>query len=392
MHLALSAEQLALRDELQKYFAGLMTEDRVARLGKGEHAGGPTFREIVRQMGADGWLGVGWRKEWGGQGFTPIEQLIFFEESNAAGVPLPFVTLNTVGPALQAYGTPEQKSYFLPKILRGELHFAIGYSEPGAGTDLAALATSAVRDGDEWVINGQKIWTTGGHDADWVWLAARTDPQAPKHKGITIFAVDTTLPGFAHSPIWLLGGGHTNATFYDNVRIPHSAVIGEVNGGWRLITAQLNHERVGLAPAGTIAGPLRRVVQWAKDTSLDDGRRVIDAEWVQVALARVHAKNDALKLWNWKVASRLETGELGPAEASAMKIFGTEFQIDALRILMEILGQPSLIARGGPGALLLGELEHAYRAAPVRTFGGGVNEVQRDIVAQVALGMPRSPR
>jgi acyl-CoA dehydrogenase len=392
MHLALSAEQLALRDELQKYFAGLMTEDRVARLGKGEHAGGPTYREIVRQMGADGWLGVGWRKEWGGQGFTPIEQLIFFEEANAAGVPLPFVTLNTVGPALQVYGTPEQKSYFLPKILRGELHFAIGYSEPGAGTDLAALATSAVRDGDEWVINGQKIWTTGGHDADWVWLAARTDPQAPKHKGITIFAVDTTLPGFAHSPIWLLGGGHTNATYYDNVRIPHSAVIGEVNGGWRLITAQLNHERVGLAPAGTIAGPLRRVVQWAKDTSLDDGRRVIDEEWVQVALARVHAKNDALKLWNWKVASRLETGELGPAEASAMKIFGTEFQIEALRILMEILGQPSLIARGGPGALLLGELEHAYRAAPVRTFGGGVNEVQRDIVAQVALGMPRSPR
>ncbi len=392
MHLAHSAEQLALRDELQSYFATLMTEDRVARLGKGEHAGGPTYREIVRQMGDDGWLGVGWRKEWGGQGFTPIEQLIFFEEANAAGVPLPFVTLNTVGPALQVYGTPEQKSYFIPKILRGELHFAIGYSEPGAGTDLAALSTSAVRDGDEWIINGQKIWTTGGHDADWVWLAARTDPDAPKHKGITIFAVDTTLPGFAHSPIWLLGGGHTNATYYDNVRVPHSSIIGEVNGGWRLITAQLNHERVGLAPAGNIAGPLRRVIQWAKDTTLDDGRRVIDDEWVQVALARVHAKNDALKLWNWKVASGLETGELGPAEASAMKIFGTEFQIDALRMLMEILGQPALVARGGPGAVLLGELEHAYRAAPVRTFGGGVNEVQRDIVAQVALGMPRSPR
>ena len=126
------------------------------------------------------------------RGYTPLEQLIFFEESNRAGVPLPFVTLNTVGPALNVYGTEEQKAFFLPKILAGELHFAIGYSEPTAGTDLASLKTRAVRDGDEWIINGQKIWTTGGHEADWVWLATRTDPDVPKHKGITILAVDTT--------------------------------------------------------------------------------------------------------------------------------------------------------------------------------------------------------
>jgi alkylation response protein AidB-like acyl-CoA dehydrogenase len=236
VHLALSPEQLALRDELRAYFGRLMTPERVEALGD-EHAGGPTFRATVRQLGSDGWLGTGWPKEWGGRGYTPTEQLIFFEEANAAHVPLPFVTLNTVGPALHVYGSPEQKQFFLPKILAGELHFAIGYSEPAAGTDLAALKTAAVRDGDEWVINGQKIWTTGGHDADWVWLAARTDPDAPKHKGITIFTVDTKLPGFAHSPIHLLGGGHTNATYYDNVRVPHSCVVGEVNGGWRLITA-----------------------------------------------------------------------------------------------------------------------------------------------------------
>ena len=176
------------------------------------------------------------------------------------------------------------------------------------------------------------------------------------------------------------------------MRVPHSAIIGEANGGWRLITAQLNHERVGLAPAGSIAGPLQRVVQWAKETQLTDGRRVVDEQWVQLALARVHAKNDALKLWNWKVASGLGTGELGPAEASAMKVFGTEFQIEALRLLMEVVGQAAVVRKDSPSAVLLGELEHAYRAAPVRTFGGGVNEVMRDIIAQVALGMPRSPR
>jgi alkylation response protein AidB-like acyl-CoA dehydrogenase len=368
-----------------------MTPERVTALGD-EHAGGPTYRATIRQLGQDGWLGTGWPKEWGGLGYTPMEQLIFFEEANAAHVPLPFVTLNTVGPALQVYGSQAQKEFFLTKILAGELHFAIGYSEPGAGTDLAALKTSAVRDGDEWVINGQKIWTTGGHDADWVWLAARTDPTAPKHKGITIFTVDTSLPGFAHSPIHLLGGGHTNATYYDNVRVPHSCVVGEVNGGWRLITAQLNHERVGLAPAGNIDGPLRRVLAWAKQAELADGSRVIDKQWVQVALARVHARNDALKLYNWKVAVSIEHGQLSPADASAMKVFGTELKIEAFRTLMEVLGQGSLVRKGMPAAVLEGELERAYRQAPVGTFGGGVNEVQREIIGMVGLGLPRAPR
>ena len=320
MFLALTDSQLELQRTLRAYFDGLMTPERRDGLG-GEH-GGPVYKETVRKLGQDGWLGVGWPKEWGGQGYTPLEQLIFFEEANRAGVPLPFVTLNTVGPALNVYGTEEQKAFFLPKILAGELHFAIGYSEPTAGTDLASLKTRAARDGDEWIINGQKIWTTGGHEADWVWLATRTDPDVAKHKGITIFAVDTTLEGFSHTPIWLLGGGHTNATYYNDMRVSDWARIGEVNGGWKLITAQLNHERVGLAPAGNIDGPLRRVVDWARHTTLGDGRRVIDQEWVRVALAEVYARNEALKMYNWKVAAALEDTELKPADAaSAMKVF-----------------------------------------------------------------------
>ena len=263
---------------------------------------------------------------------------------------------------------------------------------PTAGTDLASLTTRAVRDGDEWIVNGQKIWTTGGHEADWVWLATRSDPEVPKHKGITIFAVDTTLDGFSHTPIWLLGGGHTNATYYNDMRVPDWARIGEVNGGWRLITAQLNHERVGLAPAGNIDGPLRRVVDWARQTTLGDGRRVIDQEWVRLALAEVYARNEALKMYNWKVAAALEDTELKPADASAMKVFGTELKVKSFQALMEVLGQRSYLVKGTPEAVLAGELERAYRGAPVGTFGGGVNEVQRDIIATAGLGLPRSPR
>ncbi|HSS09822.1 MAG TPA: acyl-CoA dehydrogenase family protein, partial [Acidimicrobiales bacterium] len=314
------------------------------------------------------------------------------DEANRAGAPIPLVTLNTVGPTLMRFGSEDQKAYFLPRILAGELHFAIGYTEPGAGTDLANLRTRAVRDGDEYIVNGNKVFTTGGHDADWIWLACRTDHDAPKHKGISILLVDTRSAGFRHTPIHLLGGGHTNATYYEDVRVPVSCLVGVENEGWKMITTQLNHERVALAPAGRITGPLDAVRRWAAATKLADGGRVIDREWVQVALARVYAKADALKLHNWRVAAALESGQLNPGDASAMKVFGTELQIEACRTLLEVVGEAGALRAGSPGAVLRGELEQAYRRAPVGTFGGGVNEVQREIVAMAALGLPRAPR
>jgi alkylation response protein AidB-like acyl-CoA dehydrogenase len=294
------------------------------------------------------------------------------------------------------------------------LHFAIGYTEPDAGTDLASLRTRAVRDGDQYVVNGQKVFTTGGNDADWVWLACRTDPDAPKasaskptqasasalptavakrkHKGISILLVDTNQPGFKHSPIHLLGGGFTNVTYYEDVRVPTSSLVGKENEGWKMITNQLNHERVALAPAGMIDRHLQAVLRWAKATRLADGRRVIDREWVRIALARVHAQVDALKLANWQVASALTDGELNPADASAMKVFGTELRVSALRALMDVVGQSASLRGDAAGAALHGQLEAAYRQAPVGTFGGGVNEVQREIIALAGLGMPRAPR
>jgi alkylation response protein AidB-like acyl-CoA dehydrogenase len=391
MHIDLTPEQRAFQHELREYFAALMTPERRASLTGGE-AGGEPFRALVREMGRDGRLGAGWPKEYGGQGRTPLEQYIFYDEANRAGVPLQLVTLNTVGPTLMLYGSDEQKEQFLPRILAGELHFAIGYSEPSAGTDLASLRTRAVRDGEEYVINGQKVFTTGAHDADWIWLACRTDPEAKKHKGISIILVPTDVAGFKHTPIWVLGGGHTNATYYEDVRVPVTNVVLEENAGWKLITSQLNHERVALGPAGRLDRHLHGVLRWAKETSRGDGSRAVDAQWVQQSLARVFAVSEAIKLANWRVASTLGEGSLNPAHASAMKVLGTQQQIECLRLLMEVVGSEGSLPDGSPGAVLHGQLELAYRQAPVGTFGGGVNEVQREIIGMVGLGMPRAPR
>jgi alkylation response protein AidB-like acyl-CoA dehydrogenase len=389
MHIGLTPEQDALRAELRAYFDTLMTpeERKEMESDEAEFGGGETYRKLIRRMGADGWLGIGWPTEFGGQGRSPLEQLIFTEEANRAGAPLPVLTINTVGPTLMRYGTDEQKAAFLPKILRGELLFSIGYSEPGAGTDLASLTTRAVRDGDEYVINGQKMWTSLIAFADYVWLAVRTDPTAPKHKGLSIVIVPTDAPGFKWSEIRTMAGPSTSVTFYEDVRVPVANLVGGENDGWKLITNQLNHERVALCPVAGIQTLLADVQRWAAETSLADGRRVIDQEWVRTHLARVYAGCEFLKLISWKVAS---AKDVGPADASATKVFATEFYVEAYRLIMDVLGQESYLRADSPGALLKGRAERWYRLTLILTFGGGTNEVQRDIIATTGLGMPRT--
>lgn len=386
MRVALTAEQEALRQELRAYFGGLMTPDVEAAMATGEW-GGPKYRDLVLQMGRDGWLGIGWPREYGGQGRSAIEQYLFFDEAQRAGAPVPFLTINTVGPTLMRYGTDEQKAAFLPRILRGEVHFSIGYSEPDAGTDLASLRTSAVFDGDEWVINGSKLWTSLVADADYVWLAARTDPEAKKHRGISIFIVPTTSPGFRYSPIETIGDGSTNATFYEDVRVPGQALVGEVNGGWDLIVNQLNLERVALSAPGGVARLFEEVCDWARRTRLADGRRVVDQEWVRLNLARVRAGLEFLELINWKVAWSLTQGQINPADASVTKVFGTEFYCQAYRLLLEVMGPAGALKRGSREAILRGRVERAYRGTLILTFGGGTNEVQRDLISAFGLGM-----
>ena len=393
MFLDLTAEQTALRDELRAYFTGLNSPTERDAMLTDRH--GTVYREVVRRMGRDGWLGVGWPTEYGGRGLGQVEQQIFANEAARADVPLPAVTLQTVGPTLQAHGTAEQKEFFLPKILAGEVHFAIGYTEPEAGTDLAALRTRAVRvkgdeaGGDGYVVNGEKIFTSGGHDADYVWLACRTDPEAPRHKGISILIVDTTDPGYSWTPIITLDGAHhVNATYYADVRVPVTRRVGAENSGWRLITTQLNHERVMLGPAGKLAALHDRVRDWAAARTGPDGRPLLDRPDVRRALGAAYASLRVNELLNWQVAV---ADTVDVADASVTKVYSS--------VRLQRLGQllEEVVARhGDPAEEKTAQLRHwldiQAKRNTVLTFGGGVNEIQRELIATAGLGLPRVPR
>jgi 3-oxocholest-4-en-26-oyl-CoA dehydrogenase alpha subunit len=385
VYLAFTEAQRNLQRELRQYFEELVRDVQASPSDE------PSYTRYIRCMGEDGWLGLGWPREYGGQARGPIDQMIFVEESHWAGVPLPLLTLNSVGPTLMALGTAEQKERILPGILKGEVHFSIGYTEPSAGTDLASLTTRAVRDGDEYVINGQKVFTSAIHYADYVWLAARTDPEAPKHKGLSVFIVPVDAPGFHWTPLATIVGDITSSTFYEDVRVPVENLVGAENQGWKLITNQLNHERVAICPASGLSRSLTEVRRWAQEHRLGDGRLMIDHEWVQIGLAKAHAKIDVLKLFNWKVAWAADKG-LNPADASATKVYGTELALEIYRLLLDIVGQGGYLVEGSPGAVVRGRLENQARSQTIFTFGGGTNEIQRDIIAMIGLGMPRAPR
>ncbi len=392
MYVDYTPSQHELREQLRAYFGSLMTP-AVRKAIAEEPTGGTTAREVRQKMGADGWLGLGWPKEYGGQGRSVLEQFVFFDEATRAGAPVPMIALNTVGPTLMAHGSQEQKDLFLPQILSGSLDVAIGYTEPGSGTDLASLRTRADKVGDEFVVNGNKVYTTAGLTAEYIWLAARTNPDAPKHKGISILLVDTKSPGFTATPIVTVGGEVTSATYYEDVHVPASMVVGEVDAGWRLITSQLNHERVALAAMGGRSLELFEAVRtWAAHETTADGTRLIDVPWVRQTLARVYARFEALKLLNWRMAWKTEQGTLTPADASSGKVYGSETDIECYKLLLEVIGRAGFVQKDSPAAELAGSIEKAFRGAPVRTFGGGSNEVQREILAQTALGLPRTKR
>ncbi|WRZ91935.1 acyl-CoA dehydrogenase family protein [Streptomyces sp. NBC_01007] len=400
MHLAPTERQQRLRAELRTYFRDLMPDgpppaDDPARQ-----------RTLLRRIGADGLLGLGWPVAYGGQGRGADEQFVFFDEAYRAGAPVSMVTLNTVGPTLMRYGSDEQKGFFLPRILSGDLVFAIGYSEPSAGTDLASLRTRAVREAaaggstgpagaedGHWRIDGQKIFTSNAQNADWIWLACRTDPDAPKHRGISILLVPTDAPGFSWTPIETVGGQTTTATYYDGIRVPAGNLVGEENGGWGLITSQLNHERVALAAIGMQAEDFyATALEAARTPDPVTGRRRVDEPWVRFQLAEVHARLAASRLLNWRLVGDVGAGGPAPGDASGVKVMGTESAVAVYRMCQHIVGTDALVRSGSPGAFGGGELERMNRAAQINTFGGGVSEVQREIVATMRLGMSRGRR
>jgi 3-oxocholest-4-en-26-oyl-CoA dehydrogenase alpha subunit len=397
MRISYTPDQEELRRELRSYFTELITPERRAALSStsGEYGTGNVYRETVATMGRDGWLALGWPKEYGGQARSAMDQLIFTDEAAIAGAPVPFLTINSVAPTIMAFGSDEQKKLFLPKIASGDLHFAIGYSEPDAGTDLANLRTTAVRrpdsENDCYVVNGQKMWTSLIQYADYVWLAVRTNTEAKKHRGISVLIVPTSSAGFSWTPVHTMAGLDTSATYYSDVRVPVANRVGEENGGWKLVTNQLNHERVALVSPIPIIMCLNQVREWAQNTKDAGGARLIDSEWVQLNLARVHAEVEVLKLINWELASAGSAAP-SPADASAAKVFGTELATEAYRLLMEVLGTAATLRQDSPGALLRGRVERMHRTCLALTFGGGTNEIQRDIIGMVGLNLPRANR
>jgi len=393
MKIEFTPEQLALQREVREYMLGVVTPELEEEKKNPDffEGGGPEFRKQYARMGADGWISLSWPRALGGREAMPLEQYIFTEEVISSGFPYPFLTTEAVGPVLAEHGNEEIRETAVKGILDGKVVIAIGYSEPNAGTDLASLTTRAERDGDDWIINGQKMWTSLANFADYVWLAARTDPDADKkHNGLTMFLVPTDAPGFSCTPVWTLGT-RTNATYYDNVRLSDAYRVGEINGGWKLITGQLNRERLSLVSHGMVSRLYEETAQWAAQQTAGAGR-LIDKPWVQHNLAKVKVQLEALRMMCLKQAWLMNEGNLGMAEASAAKVYGTEFFVECYRALLEVMGQAGTICKDSPGAILQGKLEHRYRVGSILTFGGGCNEVQRDIISAAGLWMPLAKR
>jgi alkylation response protein AidB-like acyl-CoA dehydrogenase len=404
MDFALTPEQEQLAREFNEYldthltpelraesdkFMGMSKDTDPGAFGRGEY-GGPLSKAFIRQMGADGWLGVGWPKEYGGQGRSLMEQQIFYETVWARRAPFPVLTLHSVAPTLMKFGSEQQKKEFLPRILKGELEVAIGYTEPDAGTDLASLKTTAVREGDHYIINGNKVFTSIAHLADCLWLAVRTDPDPKKkHKGISLLIVDVDTPGVSIDPIYTMGGHRVNSVYLKNARVPRTCLVGEENKGWQLIVAQLEHERFALVPSSPLMARIEEIVRWAKETRID-GSAVIDQPGVRERMAELVADIEVLKLLNYQVVDNMTKGKMVWAESSAVKVFGSELMIRINNALLEIMGLYGQLQRGDELAPGGGRVEHHHRDDLFFTFGGGTNEIQRDIIAMVGLGLPKS--
>lgn len=391
MKIELTKNQQKLKDELKEYFSALLNKELLSEMSDPQffEGGGPEFKKALKIMGQDGWIGLSWPKEFGGKEFTPIEQYIFVEEIMRTGFPFPFLTTESVGPMIAQYGSDWAKETIAKSILRGETIFAIGYSEPNAGTDLASLKTQALPDKEGFKINGQKIWTSLANYADYIWLAARTNNEVKKHKGISMFIVPTDDDGFSYTPIQTLGDVTTNMTYYDDIYVSKNNLVGELNSGWNLITSQLNLERLALVNHGPVDELYHQLLSLAKSTKVDSTNVLSDIDWVKSNFAKIYSGLETLKLICWKQVWGMENNVLSMTDASLAKIYGSEYFIEAYRMMMEIFGELSII-RDDSLSILNSRLERMYRTASILTFGGGTNEVQRDIISMAGLLMPRS--
>ena len=389
MRYAYTPEQVAWRDEVRAFVRRHVTPSLAAEMRQaGNEGDGPLAREFHRRLFDKGWWGIGWPKEFGGLGKSAIDQFIFVEEMETAGAPAMQLTIRSVAPTILRAGSEEQKARWLPPILRGELEFAVAYSEPDAGTDLAALKTRAVLDGDHWVINGQKMWNTGAHTATHNWVAVRTEPEAPKHRGISMMIVPMDAPGITVQPLWTWSGIRTNAVFLEDVRVPKDHLVGERGMGFYYAMMALDFERIMIGSVGLLLRLLGELKDFVRRTKRE-GAPLGSVPWVRRALADLEMRVEVGRQIGLLNAWLTDQGVVPTKEGSIAKVYVSELNAHLASVGMEIIGLAGQLAPDDPAAPLHGRLQWLYTTAPLQRFGGGTNEIQRCIIAQRGLGLPR---
>lgn len=386
-----TAEQEEFRKEVRGFLEEELRPEKVARYRdpKEEHLWSEEYTHMFnRMLGEKGWYGMSWPAEYGGLGKDFAFASILGYEVARAGGPSSGNGPSMVGPSLMLFGSEEQKNFFLPKIAKGEIYCCQGYSEPGAGTDLASLQCRAVADGDDFVINGQKIFTTNAHISGWVWLATRTDPSAPKHRGISMFLVDMKLPGVQCRPLWTLPGWRHNEVFFDDVRVPKTALVGELNRGWYHIATAMNFERSGYGYYGQAERHFEDLLRWCKDTKID-GVAVADDPVVQDKLAQLFIDLSTGIRFVKRVAWMQSQKNFPDHEASMNKMWGTELVQRIDNVGMQIMGLYGQLTWEDEMAPMQGDLAYSYLNNMRISISGGTNEIQRDIIARRGFGMPR---
>jgi alkylation response protein AidB-like acyl-CoA dehydrogenase len=391
MDFELSPADLAWQGEVRRFLAEHYTEDVLAeRVEKRPMGRGPATERFWRKVAERGWYTLNWPEEYGGQALDPLRQLIMVEEFEYVHAPVMDMTITSLAPVIIDFGTEENKEDWLPGIRTGEVRFALGYSEPDSGTDLASLRTKAQLDGDEWVINGEKIWNTGAHYQTHEWLAVRTG-EGPGHRGISILIVPIDAPGVTVSPIWTWGDHRTNSTHFDEVRVPRRNLIGEAGKGWTYITAALDNERGALGAIGGVRRLVDDLIADAKATVVD-GRRLSEDPVVRSRLSELHAEVEVARMLSYTAACTGTNGNFATIPATMLKVMVTELRVKAANAGVTMFGLRGQLAGIGSGAPAGGWAEHEYREGPLWRFGGGTNEVMRDVIAQRGYGLPRAGR
>ena len=392
MEFRFTPEEERFRSEIREFLRRELPADWVGAgaLGEASEESWEFLRSFQKKLAERRWLTLGWPEEHGGLAASHMMQVIYKEEMSYFRAPTQLgVGPDRLGPTIILYGTDEQKRRHLPGIAAGETVWCQGFSEPEAGSDLASLQTTAVADGDYFVINGQKIWTSLAHRADWCILLARTDREAPKHKGISYLLLDMKTPGVEVRPLVdMLGRNTFNEVFFDSARIPRDCLVGELNRGWYVAAATLDFERSGIDRVMTGIRTYEALVEYAAQAGADGGR-LLDDTRVRQKLAELAIEFQAGRLLAYRVASMQEKGQIPNAEASMSKLYGTELQGRLAEAGMEILGLGGQIEPGPQGASLQGQVEQFYMLASALTVAAGTSEIMRNIIAMRGLGLPR---